>query len=72
VNFNAFVCLVVLLRDAAALEVISYVNRKGISRYLQDIPHDKPEVVKAVIVLLEFFMLNTFLEDKIATNPYFK
>jgi hypothetical protein len=54
-NFYNFISLVVLLKDAGALEYISYADRAGFSKYLQDVPCDKQEIIKAVTALSDAF-----------------
>jgi len=56
-NFYAFISLVVSVKDAGALECISYMDNESFSKYLKNIPQDTPEIKKAIIVLLESFSI---------------
>jgi len=61
-NFNDFLSLVVSVKDAGALECISFVEKEGFLEHLQDIPQGNPEVEKAITALSKSFSVKSIVD----------
>lgn len=56
-NFTDFLSLVIITKDAATMESISYMDKETFDNYLQDISGENKETIEAIRVLKETFNL---------------
>lgn len=56
-SFAEFLSLVVTIKDAGAMECISYITKEAFYSYLKDIPVEKEEIIKVVNAIRENFVL---------------
>lgn len=54
-NFTDFLNLVMITKDAGAMECISYMTKEAFINYLKDIPEEREEVIKAIGSIKENF-----------------
>jgi hypothetical protein len=54
-NFYDFISIVVTIKDAGALECVSYCSEEKFINYLKDIPNESSEITQAITALKENF-----------------